>query len=336
MRINAIDFRKHLSEEGLSGVYIISGEDESLKASALSVLKKKNDSGDMPGSMVTEYESPEDHRIVFDELRTQPFLGMKGNRMVIVRCGEALLKSAPEQLCDYVEKPVPTSVLVLCLRKLDRRKNPGRKLSDSSVCVDCGKISWGEARKWLRNTAAEYGKRIDSGAAYDLVNAVGPDICALKNELEKLVLFAGEKNVIGRRSVAELVPQSRSRTVFDLSDAVARAEPDKAIALGETLLLYGEAPEMITAFLGMRMRELWQIARLKRRKKRAAEISKELKMPRFAVERAVGSVGTLDDGWFAERISILAKADGELKTSAIPSRQRRVWLAGIISELCLR
>ncbi len=334
MNIPALQIKKHLDGNGLAPVYVLCGEDEALISATLSALKQMNESGDMPGSMAVEFDSVDDHRCIFDELYTRPFLGMAGKRMVVVRSGTDLVDSAPEQLAEYAAAPSSTSVLVLCCEKLDRRRNPGRKLAASAVCVDCSKVRWSDARRWLREEAARHGRKLDSAAGYALVQAVGPNMSVLKRELEKLILYAGDGKVIDQRAVDDIVPESRSRTVYDLSDAIARSAHGEAIALGETLLLHGESPEMVIAFLGVRMRELWQMARLARRSTPARQIASEVGVPEFAVKRALGSVRDHPDRWFADRLNILTEADSELKTSSLPSRLRTIWLTNVVSRLC--
>ncbi len=334
MNIKALQIGKHLEESGISPVYVLCGEDDSLISASLSALRKCNETGDMPGSTSVEFDELDDARVIFDQLYTRPFLGMAGRRMVIARCGGELAEAAPDQLAEYSKDPASFSVLVLCCTKLDRRKNPGRELARSAVWVDCSKIRWNDARQWVREEARRQGKRLDSGLDYALVRAVGPHISALKEELEKLVLYTGKRKVIDRRAMEEIVPASRSRTVFELSDAIARSDAREAVALSETLLLYGEAPEMIIAFLGSRMRQLWQIARLARERTPPRTIAKEVGVPDFAVKKALESVRKRDERWFAGRIKILAEADSELKTSSLPSRARPRWMTAVVLRLC--
>ncbi len=315
-------------------MYVLCGQDASQVSAVLSALKRKNEAEDMPGSMAVEFDTLDDHRRIFDELYTRPFLGMEGRRMVVVRCGSELAAEAPGQLTEYASNPSSSSVLVLCCEKLDRRKNPGRKLAECAVWVDCGRISWNDARGWLHREAQRRGKKLDSAAAYALVKAVGPDIASLNGELEKLILYAGDSEIIGRQAVEDVVPDSRSRTVFDLGDAIVRCDRAEAAALGEKLLLYGESPEKVTAFLGMRMRELWKIARMARVRRPAREIARATGTPEFAIRRVEKALRGRDDRWFSSRLRILTEADNELKTSSLPARLQTVWLTDIVCRLC--
>ncbi len=334
MQIKALQIGRHLRSSQLEPLYVVCGEEESLIAATLGALKNKNESDDKPGSTSIEFNVVDDHRQIFDELYTQPFLGMQGKRMVVVRAGRELAETASDQLTEYAKKPSKTSVLVLCCDKLDKRKNPARTLSKKAVWVDCNKVRWDEARQWVRSEAKRNGKSLAKGTDYVLLQAVGPHISALKRELDKLVLYVGDKKVIDQRAVDDVVPASRARTVFELSDTIAAMNTREAVHLGETLLLHGEAPEMIVAFLSSRMRDLWQVARLARRRVSHYEISKQVGMPDFAVKRALEAVRGRDDKWFAARLKMLSDADTELKTASLPTRERGTWLTGFIVKLC--
>ncbi len=59
----------------------------------------------------------------------------------------------------------------------------------------------GDAVKWAIATADSDGVKLDNDAARELVDSLGGDMMMLVNELEKLVLFVGDKKRItpGRR-----------------------------------------------------------------------------------------------------------------------------------------
>ncbi len=337
MNINALQIEKHLMGSAPSSpLYVVCGEDESLKSSVLSSLRAANEADDQPGSTTLEVDELEDHRRIFDELYTQPFLGMAGKRMVIVRRGEELVDAASDQLTEYAKKPSRTSILVLCCEKLGRRSNPGRTLSKNSVWVDCSKIKWDEARRWVAQQVRSEGLKIDGRAASDLVQSIGPHVTALKRELDKLVLYAAESGFIDQRAVHDVVPASRARTVFELSDAIAASKIKESVELGQTLLLHGEEPIMIVAFLSSRFRDLWQVYRLTKRRMPLRDIASEVGMPEFAVKRAAQAVRRRNDQWFARRLRMLSEADTALKTTSMPSKSLQTWLTGLIAGLGAR
>ncbi len=333
-KVPALQFDTHLQKQGVHSLYVFEGEDDALLTSCLSALKESIETQDMPGSMTTDIDEVEDCRSVFDELHTQPFIGMSGKRLVIIRQGKKFISDHKEPLQKYLDNPAPSGILALCCDSLDKRYKAAKTLSQKGIIVDCSKIRWKEAKSWISKQAAQEGKKISGRALSMLLEAVGPDITTLRAELDKLVLYVGDKELITEDHVAELVPQSRSRSIFDLSNAITRGNVEEALQLGENLLLEGENPVGIVSFLAHRMRKLWQIRRLVEEGKQPNEISRKVGMPRWAAKKATRAVRSLPEQWFARRIGLLARADVELKSTSVQSREEDVWLSRFLTQLC--
>ncbi|MFP4175897.1 MAG: DNA polymerase III subunit delta [Planctomycetota bacterium] len=333
-KLPALRFSKRLNKEGVSPLYVFEGEDEALLSGCLISLRKALESDEMPGSMTTELGEVEDPRDVFDELRTQPFMGMQGKRLVVVREGRDFIAEHKDVVLDYVNNPSDFGVLAICCDKLDRRYKAAKALSQSATIVDCSRIRWKEARRWVADYAQEHGKEVSGQALYSLLQAVGADIRTLRNEIEKLILYADQEELITEEHVEELVPHSRSRSIFDLSHAITQGNTSEAIRLGQDLLRNGEQPERIVAFLGHRIRQLWQIRRMTDERQSPSAISRELGMPNWAAKKAAQSVTDLSEEWFMRIVGIVARADVELKSTSVQSREREVWLNRFLSRVC--
>ena len=332
--IKALRFDAHVQEGSLFPVYALVGEDEALMSRCVAVLKDAVERPDLPGSMTTDLDGDPEPREVFDELRTQPFMGMAGVRLVIVRGGGKFVTRSEEALKEYLDAPSPSAVLVLCAEKLDGRKAVTKAISRSGQMVDCSRIRWQEARDWLNAEARRMGRTLTPRATSALVASVGPNVAGLRQELEKLVLYAGEESTIEEKDVEAVVPESRALSIFELSDAIARADAGEAMRLGEQMLLRGERLEGIVAFLANRIRLLWQTRRLLDAGTAHRDVAKALGVSDFVAGRAVESARGLSGPWFQRRMGLLAEADVELKTTSIQSREHGVWLGAFLARLC--
>ena len=332
--VKALNLGKQIEKDGLYPAYVLEGEDEALISQSIAILRDAVERDDLPGSTTAEHEEVDQPGEIFDELRTQPFMGMEGMRLVIVRDGKTFIKEHSEALVRYLESPATKGILVLQCEKLDKRRKASKAILDVGLGVDCSSIRWSDARKWLTARAREEGKRLDGQARDALIQAVGPNIKALGNELEKLVLFVGGRDQITARDVRELVSQSRVQSIFDLGDAIAAGNQEETFRLGEHLLLHGESLPGIIGFLGYRTRTLWQVKRLVKAGKNPRAISSEVGMPPFAAKKAARIVRRLNPGWFQRRLETLAEADIALKTRSLRSREQATWLTALLARLC--
>ena len=358
--VKALEFAAHLEQGDLKPVYALVGDDGALISESISLIKAAVDKPEFPGTLISDLEDPPAPSDVFDELRTLPFMGTPGVRLLIVRAGDQFIATHGEAILAYLGRPSPTGVLVLCRRppkdgkerpaqtdaaaneQEDREKKAAKLAKELTkligrigLVVDCTRPTWATVKDWLRTEARAEGKTFTPAAVDALLEAVGPDLVALRGELEKTILFVGDERTVTERAVEELAPQSRSRSIFELSDAIARSDAASALGLGERLLLRGERPEGIIAFLGRQTRKLAQVKTMLERDANQKEIARELFKGRdFAARKAVAAARNLTDEWFARQMEVLAAADAYVKTTSVQAREQGVWISALLTRLC--
>jgi len=138
----------------------------------------------------------------FDFLRMPPSLSER-KIMVIKRCHEIRKAEARLALFKYVEKPIPTSILVLSSEaKLDTSllRDLANKLRPYTY------YSFTPFKRGLREWVVEYcrshNKQITGKAIELLTLTVGEDKQMLATEIDKIILLTSEKEVIDEQDVA--------------------------------------------------------------------------------------------------------------------------------------
>lgn len=189
MEIRPADLLKEWKSGKLRPAYFLAGEEGASKSQALEALRAsfKDDafnfsehSGDAAGLGPA----------IVSEALTPPVFASR--RIVIVSLAKAA-DDVREALRGYLEEPLETTTLVLVAD--DKKPDPKdslRKLADArgGVCV-FWPFKEEEAQALLVQEARKAGKSLDPAAAGALVAEAGVDWRILKQELEKLVLFAG-------------------------------------------------------------------------------------------------------------------------------------------------
>ena len=79
--LKALELEDHIADVSGAPVCVLTGGDDALRSRSVRMLAAADD---LPGTTVRRFEDVPDARDVFDELRTVPFLGMEGRRVVIV------------------------------------------------------------------------------------------------------------------------------------------------------------------------------------------------------------------------------------------------------------
>ncbi len=229
---------------------------------------------------------------IVESARTLPMLGDR--RVVVVLRAERLLKpkrrgkaaveeeageeegGAPSSEADvleaYVKKPEPQTTLVIVASDADRGRRLYRTLQKNATIVEC----WGlrglaqdpknvrgweldriakEAAALVTRTVKEAGRTIDPAAARLLAVRAGADIVTLRGDLERLMLYVGERTAIDVRDVQEIVSGETLQDQWALADAIVQKDARKALRQLGLAFESGSVPYMILGQLGYCVRE---------------------------------------------------------------------------------
>ena len=182
-------------------------------------------------NLTTFYGSEVTAQQVMDQARRFPMMAER--QVVVVREAQAMKDF--EALEKYAEKPVPTTVLVLCYMggTVDARK----KIVSRTASV--GEVFVSEPPRYDRDIVAfinEYLKEdgrkatIEERAAQVVAAHIGGDLKRLASELEKVLISFkdGEKRVITSDLVEKKIGISKNYNVFELRDALINRDALKA------------------------------------------------------------------------------------------------------------
>lgn len=165
---------------------------------------------------------------VADEARAYPM--MADYRVVIVKESQNM-KGNGSRLARYFEKPVATTILVLCHKggKIDGRSLVGKKIPPSAVVFESKKKRDYELPAFISGYLKLHQAAIDDKAAQMISEHVGADLHRLTSELDKVLISLPKDN---RRVTPEVVEHeigvSKEFNGFELRDAIANKQIFKA------------------------------------------------------------------------------------------------------------
>ena len=157
-------------------------------------------------------------------------------RLVIVTGAGAIKADEARALLGYVEDPSPTTCLVFVAggEKPAKGEKAGvlyKALDNLGFVTVYDRLSERELVGWVVKEAKRQGKAITPAAASKLVLIAGTRLRDVKGELDKVVLFAGDKPGIDETDVEDSGLDCREETIFALSDAIGARDVKKAFAV---------------------------------------------------------------------------------------------------------
>ncbi|PYO36739.1 MAG: DNA polymerase III subunit delta, partial [Gemmatimonadetes bacterium] len=196
-------------------VYYLHGEEDVLKEEAVrALLERAVDPAardfNLDARAAAELD-PEALRALVD---TAPMLAER--RAVVLRGIEQMKAKgkARDELIRYLDNPNPTTVLILVQGDGDAAAD----LASRATAVQVDRLSPDRVGRWAAHHAGRLGLTIEPEAVELLVAAVGSDLGALAQELEKLAALAHGRAAT-RADVTAAVGVRQGATVFDLVDA---------------------------------------------------------------------------------------------------------------------
>jgi len=164
-----------------------------------------------------------------------------------------------EKLLQLLSSGLPEKThLILTAHAVDKRKPLFKKIEEIGVVLAFSQPKGEKERRLLfMEIAGEFlqgkGKTLSPTAWEVLYDRLGTDLESLRQNLEKLITYSGERSVIEETDVTQIVGKVREETIFDLTNALGERALQSTLVILNELLRKGTHPLVI---LKMLIREL--------------------------------------------------------------------------------
>jgi DNA polymerase III subunit delta len=268
-----------LPEGGLPAVIVAYGDDDFLrKESVHQVLLLANVEQDEP----KRYDGDECKWIdVHDELATMSLFATSERRIAVVSNADELLKKSRPQLEKWCSAPAESSMLIMELPTFPSNTKLFKLVADKGWLIDCGlptgggrskTVSMAEVQKWLQAWGkSRHGLKLTGPQALQILTAVGTDSGILHQELAKLALYADESGALTGDSIKQHVGSWRTRTMWEIADAVADGRIADALRELERVFAGGEAAAAVVPQIAWSLRRFGNAAHLILQSKRTGQ-----------------------------------------------------------------
>jgi DNA polymerase III delta subunit len=200
-------------QDGTKPVYGIFGTDFYLVNKAVELITNAVTTDSLNISRLDDSATTQD---IITECLTVSFLG--GKRVVII-------KPFTQDINSYLKNPSNECVLIL--------------VSDAPIknveAVDCNPMSQDILLKLIANELSKHGKKITPDAANLLCNYCANLYSRIDGELNKLVNFFAEKEILGTDEINAIVTKTQEYQVYELSNAICGGNLQRAEEILRTL-----------------------------------------------------------------------------------------------------
>jgi DNA polymerase-3 subunit delta len=261
---------KQIKAGRIDPIYLLQGDDDVEKAALAHEFEQLVEEDFRPfnverihvGDLASGDKFAAAVRAVINAARTLPM--MSPRRVVVVLRAEGLLlpkresdtaARALDELAEFLETPEPQAVLVLVAGPLDKRSRLYKLLARTATVVECGGIeNQADAERWVKTRVAAAGTEIEPAAARVLAERCGTDLKRLRNDVDRLLLYAMGQKTISQADVREIVGPAALQDDWAMTNAIEAGNGPASLRQLALMLDAGAPPEKILGQLGWLVR----------------------------------------------------------------------------------
>ena len=241
---------------------------------------------------------------------------------------------------QYCKDPNPDAVLIFVAdhisipadaRRMDltdkeRYERIRETLGRYCAIVELGRVEESEAVRWIQEYCLTREVKIEPDAGRELVDSLGGDMMMVSNELEKLILYVGEKKRVTLGDVETMVLAAKQRSLYELTDAISSRDRTRALEMLDAVLSSGDGDEAAIGHLYMLAKTFRQMLVILERNVRDqrmlwAALWQGFRVPPFAADDIIRQARRYKSKRELTRaIRLVSKADLALRSNP-PSRR---------------
>jgi DNA polymerase-3 subunit delta len=176
-----------------------------------------------------------------------------------------------------------------------------------------------QINQWIERRVASQAKnkKISPKAVALMARLVGNDLWTMANEVDKLILFTGERN-IEEADVKAVVTNAQEAGVFGMVDAIIEQRVGAAQELLQQLFKQGMAPAQILVMISRQVRIIYQVKEMSAAGKQRGEIQNKLGLASdFVLRKAWEQADRYSPARIKDVYHQLLEADISIKTGKV-------------------
>ena len=277
---------KTIDEDIKSGqfktVYLLYGQEAYLKKQYKDKLKKAL-VADGDNMNFSAYEGKNvNPREIIDLAETLPFFA---DRRVILIENSGFFKSTGDDLADYLKAPSESTCFIFVEEEVDKRSKLYKAINKVGKSVEFGEQNEDLLVRWIVGRLRRENKNITRDVLQLFMDKTGSDMGNIDRELEKLICYAIDKDVIEAEDVEAVTTEQITSRIFEMVNAIAEHEQKKALDLYYDLLTLKEPPMRILFLITRQFQILLNVKDMSGKGFDQGTIASKVGIPPFAVRK---------------------------------------------------
>lgn len=298
-------------------IYLLYGEEDYLKRQYRDKLRHALVADDDTMNVSTFEGAGIQTGEIIDLAETMPFFAE--HRLILIE-NSGVFKRSCEELADYMKEIPPTTCFVFVENEVDKRGKMFKNVKSTGRVVEFAKQNEKVLAQWVMGRMKREGKRISQPVTQRFLETVGTDMELIDKEMEKLICYCYDKDVIEAEDVAAVCVEQTSNHIFDMVDAVAEHRQKRALDLYYDLLALKESPMRILSLIARQFRILLTIKEMGQKGFDNKTMAAKAGIPEFALRRNQAQARNFSSEQLRAALADCVDAEEAVKTGNLNER----------------
>lgn len=254
---------------------------------------------------------------LIDVAQTMPFFAER--RLILIE-DSGFFKKSSEELADYIPEIPQTAYIVFVESEIDRRGRLYKAVNKAGCAVEFGAQDEQLLIRWILGRLKKENKKITQSVMQLFLNKTGTDMGNIDKELEKLLCYTMEKDVIEAEDVEAVCTSQISNRIFDMVNAIGKRQQKLALSLYYDLLALKEQPMRILYLINRQFRILMDLKSMKNAGVDAKTMAAKAGIPPFAVKRNLEQAASFTMEELKQALTEGAELETDSKTGKMIDR----------------
>ena len=298
----------------IKNVYLLYGEETYLKKQ----YKKKLQDAVVSSEDTINLNCYEGKNIsvkeVIDQAETMPFFSDK--RLLVLE-NSGFFKNAVPEMAEYLGQMPETTVIMFVEEEVDKRNKLFKVVKNKGRVVNFERQKADTLFRWILGILKREGKNITRSTMELFLEKTGDDMENISMELEKLLCYTMDREVITSEDVETICTTQTVNKVFAMVDAIAEKQQKKALDLYYDLLTLKEAPMRILFLISRQFHILLLVKELRDQGYNGSTLAEKASVPPFTVKNYVRQAGYFTMDQLRRGITLMVETEEAVKTGKL-------------------
>jgi len=313
------DLKMQLKEKKIGKLYLFTGPEQYLVRYYVDEIVKTLLPENVKSLNYSVFEEKATFKQIEDAVSIYPAFSER--RVIVVKESNLFKSGENQQRYDDFFKSLPDYICLIFIQsEPDKRTSLYKALKKHALVIECDWQKADALTKWVMKVFASYKKQISESDAAFLVNLLEPDMTFMLHEMDKIACYMGEKILVTRDIISDVVTKSAKVKIFDLIDAMSQRRMSEAIQIMDELIEMKEPVPLIMALIGRQLFILLKTKKLEGKKVPQAEMAKLLGIMPYFMEKTRRQAANFSEDTLKRLALKCTETDLAVKTGRIDGR----------------